>query len=52
MRVLLGTLALLKLPFHHRDPFDRLLFAQAMAEGLVLVSADSNLAGYGVPLHW
>lgn len=44
--------ALLELPLHHRDPFDRLLVAQAKAEGLTLVSGDVNLAQYGVPLLW
>jgi PIN domain nuclease of toxin-antitoxin system len=44
--------ALLELPLHHRDPFDRLLIAQAKAEGLTLVSGDANLAQYGVPLLW
>lgn len=38
------------LPLHHRDPFDRLLVAQAMAEGLTLVSADGALGRYGVDL--
>ncbi len=32
----------------HRDPFDRLLVAQAIVEGLTLVTADTQLAGYGV----
>ena len=36
------------LPPHHRDPFDRMLVAQAQAEGLVLVSADRQLAAYDV----
>lgn len=36
------------LPFHHRDPFDRILVAQAMAEDLVLVTADAALSRYGV----
>ena len=40
------------LPFHHRDPFDRLLIAQAMAEKLTLVSADSTLEAYDAPLLW
>lgn len=40
------------LPMHHRDPFDRLLIAQADVEGLAFVSADSNLADYGVELVW
>ncbi len=40
------------LPFHHRDPFDRLLIAQAITEKLTLVSADSMLSGYDVQLLW
>lgn len=40
------------LPWHHRDPFDRLLVAQAAAEELTLVSADARLATYGVELVW
>ena len=40
------------LPMHHRDPFDRLLLAQADVEGLAFVSADGNLADYGVELVW
>ena len=35
------------LPDVHRDPFDRLLVAQALAEGAVLLTADDRLAGYG-----
>ena len=38
------------LPLHHADPFDRLLVAQAMIEGLVLVTQDRQLLPYGVPL--
>jgi PIN domain nuclease of toxin-antitoxin system len=36
------------LPFHHRDPFDRLLVAQAQHEGLTVVSSDAHLKAYGV----
>ena len=36
------------LPPHHRDPFDRLLIAQAQAEGLVLVTRDPDIPRYGV----
>jgi len=43
---------LLDLPFYHRDPFDRLLMAQARCEKMTLISADSGLAVYGVPLLW
>lgn len=39
-------LALEGLPLHHRDPFDRLLIAQAQCEDLVLVTADSAFAAY------
>lgn len=38
------------LPMHHRDPFDRMLVAQALVEGCTLVTADRALARYGVPL--
>jgi PIN domain nuclease of toxin-antitoxin system len=37
-----------KLPFHHRDPLDRILIAQAQAEGLMLVTGDANIPLYGV----
>ncbi len=36
------------LPMHHRDPFDRLLIAQAQCEGLTLVTADPALRQYDV----
>ena len=39
-----------KLPFHHRDPFDRLLIAQAVAEDLTIVTRDREFHAYGVPL--
>lgn len=35
------------LAWHHRDPFDRMLVAQALAEKLVLLTADETLAAYG-----
>lgn len=40
------------LPFHHRDPFDRLLVAQAAQEGLPIVSADAVFQKYGVKRIW
>ena len=40
------------LPFHHRDPFDRLLAAQALAEDVPLVSADPVFPRYGVTRVW
>ena len=38
------------LPMHHRDPFDRLLVAQAQLGGLVLVTRDPEIARYDVPV--
>ena len=38
------------LPLHHRDPFDRMLIAQAQAEGLRLMTADTRLEHYEVPI--
>ena len=65
MRVLLGTHAfrqisiefrhvakLATLPFHHRDPFDRLLVAQALEEDCAIVSADRIFRDYGVKHIW
>jgi PIN domain nuclease of toxin-antitoxin system len=40
------------LPLHHRDPFDRLLVAQATLEGLALVSDDESLRRYDVEVVW
>ena len=40
------ALAVSELPLHHRDPFDRMLVAQAQHEGLTLVTADSAFAAY------
>lgn len=36
------------LPLHHTDPFDRMLVAQAQAEGLILVTQDANIPRYGI----
>jgi PIN domain nuclease of toxin-antitoxin system len=41
-----------RLPWHHRDPFDRILVAQAQVERAALVSGDRALAAYGVPVVW
>lgn len=41
-----------ELPLHHRDPFDRMLIAQARAENAVLVSADQAMRAYDVPISW
>ncbi len=40
------------LPDHHRDPFDRLLVAQALVDGLSVVSADAAFDPYGVTRVW
>jgi PIN domain nuclease of toxin-antitoxin system len=41
-----------RLPWHHRDPFDRLLVAQALIEDAALVSRDEPLSGYGISIVW
>ena len=41
-------LAVASLPFHHRDPFDRLMIAQALAEDLVLITRDAHMRLYDV----
>ena len=41
-----------KLPNYHRDPFDRMLVAQALAENLVFLTADHNLEKYPVEMFW
>jgi PIN domain nuclease of toxin-antitoxin system len=43
---------LTSLPLHHRDPFDRLLIAQALVEGVSIVSADKVFDLYGVNRLW
>ena len=40
------------LPWNHRDPFDRLLVAQAVVESATLVSNDDAVRAYGVPTVW
>ena len=41
-----------RLPLHHRNPWDRLLIAQALQDGLVVVSADRRFSDYGVTTLW
>ncbi len=41
-----------ELPLHHRDPFDRLLVAQAQIEGIPIVTRDPRFAAYGVGVRW
>ena len=40
------------LPFHHRDPFDRMLIASAISEGMFLVSTDTNIQKYDATVIW
>lgn len=40
------------LPFHHRDPFDRMLIAQALTENIALISVDLAMDAYGVHRIW
>jgi PIN domain nuclease of toxin-antitoxin system len=43
---------LAQLPLHHRDPFDRMLIAQVLEDGIPLVSGDRQLAPYPVQILW
>lgn len=47
-----GLAALSELPFHHRDPFDRLIVAQAMTGNLPIVSADAAFDAYPITRLW
>jgi len=46
------TVLLADLPFYHRDPFDRLLVAQALTDSLPILSADTLLSAYGIERIW
>lgn len=46
------ALAVGELPHHHRDPFDRLLIAQARLEGCAIVTGDRAFPAYEVPVVW
>ena len=48
----LHALAVYDLPHHHGDPFDRLLVAQALSEGLTLITSDRELKRYPVEIYW
>lgn len=49
---LLHVRQLRELPPLHKDPFDRILVAQAMVDGMVLISRDEALKGYPLKLLW
>lgn len=46
------TSLLITMPYHHKDPFDRLLVAQALSERVPLISSDVQLDAYGVTRIW
>jgi PIN domain nuclease of toxin-antitoxin system len=46
------AIAVESLPFHHCDPFDRLLVAQALTEGVAIVSRDQIFDSYSAPRLW
>jgi PIN domain nuclease of toxin-antitoxin system len=46
------ALRVCRLPPHHRDPFDRILIAQALMEKLTILTADRTFAAYKVPVIW
>ncbi len=43
---------LMQLPFHHKDPFDRIIIAQALTEGLSIATKDEIFPDYGVNCIW
>lgn len=46
------TAVVRSLPFHHKDPFDRLIIGQAMVEGMTILSRDGHFPVYGIPTVW
>jgi PIN domain nuclease of toxin-antitoxin system len=46
------TVRVMNLPLHHRDPFDRILIAQAINHSLTLVSCDAAFTAYPIQLRW
>jgi PIN domain nuclease of toxin-antitoxin system len=46
------TVKVMDLPLHHRDPFDRILIAQAIKNLLTLVSCDAAFTAYPIQLRW
>ncbi len=47
-----SLIKLITLPFHHRDPFDRLIIAQAFVEELPIIGADTAFDAYGINREW
>jgi PIN domain nuclease of toxin-antitoxin system len=46
------TVRVMNLPLHHRDPFDRILIAQAIDRSLTLVSCDAAFTAYPIQIKW
>ncbi len=46
------TKQIIRLPFHHKDPFDRIIVAQSLVEGMALVSNDKVLDAYDINRLW
>lgn len=46
------TKKLLEMPFHHKDPFDRMIISQAIIEKLTIISKDSNFKLYDIECLW
>ena len=47
-----SLIKLTTLPFHHRDPFDRLIIAQAFVEGVPIIGVDAAFDAYGISRKW
>ena len=47
-----SLIQLTTLPFHHRDPFDRLIIAQGLAEGMPIISVDMVFDAYSINREW
>ena len=47
-----NLIKLTTLPYHHRDPFDRLIIAQALVENLPIIGVDGNFDTYGINREW
>ncbi len=47
-----SLIQLTMLPHHHRDPFDRLIIAQALVESLPIISVDETFDAYGISREW
>lgn len=47
-----SLIKLTTLPYHHRDPFDRMIIAQGLAQGFPIISVDTEFDAYGVDREW